>query len=191
MGDPTGAELFKVILEWIKAPWKIFAIIFLFSLTLIVVKPLFGTSMNAFITERWPWLISSCLISGFFLVVSAVEHYWYKPVADRRKNEREAQARKLRLEHILRTLKNDELGILRYYTPGFSTQAFSRDQKVVLNLVNKGILCGHSDQGEFMQHFSLTDDVTAYLAGNNFDSINAAIEKLKNLGPNDPAPGAH
>lgn len=179
MPDPTVAALFQAFLDWVKAPWKMFTILFVISLSALLAPRSWvqAIGMTAWATQFHPWLVLGCLFCGLFLAITGIEES-LKPRFARNKSKRETNEKYSRIERTLRALKADEIGKLGLYGVGHSTQNFFNSDGVVLNLVNKNILYRSTSAG-MSGSYCLTPDVTSYLAEKGQTTVSEAVEELK------------
>ncbi len=179
MSEPTWITLIQTILEWIKAPWKMFAIIFLvcMSALLIPISWLRAIHMDAWVQHYWTSLVLFSVFSGLFLAITGVEER-VKPILAQRRKKREADEKYKRLESTLKSLRADEVGVLTRFNAGNSTQDFHQTDGVIRNLALKGIVHLVNDTGYYIW-FSLTDDTLAFLTERGFQTIGEAVSVLK------------
>jgi hypothetical protein len=179
MSDASTAAIVQTILDWVKAPWKMFTILFLISaLALFAPKSwLEATNMNTWVQGHWALLVLICAFSGLFLLITVIEER-AKPVLARNKHKRETEEKYNKIERTLKSLQTDEIGPLGYFGGGHSTQGFNSFDAVPKSLANKGILKLIQQTG-IEASYSLTQDVIAFLAARDYDTIAIAIQRLQ------------
>lgn len=169
----------QVVLDWIKAPWKVFTVLFLISIAALLLPQKFTDSihMTSTITQFWPWIVFASSFFGLFLLITGVEEC-IKPLRARRKHKRETDEKYSKIERILKSLRNDEAVVLGYFGPGHSSQNLDISEGVPQHLVNKGILyC--SRKLDYVGTYSLTPAIEQYLADRKFQTVIEAIQALK------------
>jgi len=149
--ESTAVALCQTLVEWIKAPWRMFTRIFLIStFALFVPKSWLQTiGMTAWVQSHWTWLILASAFSGLFLIITGVEER-VKPILAGRRRKRETDEKYSKLKATLKSLRTDEVGILGFYSAGYSTRNFPRVEGVVQNLVNKRILYRSTDEADYV-----------------------------------------
>lgn len=179
MPEPSWIALFQTLLEWIKAPWKMFAIIFLICISALFAPNswLQAIHMAAWVQKYWALLVFFGSFSGLFLAITGIEER-VKPIGERRRRKRETDEKYSKLEATLKSLRADEVGILTRFNASSSTQDFHQTDGVIRNLAFKGVVHLVNDTGYFMS-FSLTDDAIAFLTDRGFQTISEAISVLK------------
>lgn len=174
----TWAAIAQIILDWIKTPWKVLAVIFVLC-TFALVAPtswIGAIGMTASVHSIWPWLVIGSAASGLLLVITGVEEL-AKPVFSRRKSRKETEEKYRRIEGTLKSLKSDEIGVLTRFNAGSSTEDFHPTDGISKNLALKGILRVVNDSG-FYVWYGLTEDIDAFLADRGFQTISEAIKSL-------------
>jgi Super-infection exclusion protein B len=174
------AALAQTILEWIKAPWKLLVVLFLIcSFALFSPKSwMQAMGIKVWVDAHWPLLVGLFAFAGIFSMITVAEEVVTKLIIQKRKDKRLADAKRKKLESVLRSVASDEINVLSQYSGGHSTLPFTREEGVVHNLVKKGILQCVNER-DFISSYSLTDQVMEYLEENHFPSISAAISKLR------------
>lgn len=179
----ASAAIAHVILDFIKAPWKLFVVIFVICvLALIIPNSWIETmGMTAWVAHFHPWIVIGFLFCGLSLIVTGIDE-WTKPARARLRHRRETEEKFRKLENTLKSLRMDEIGTLGVYGSGHSTQSFHNGHGIVNNLVNKGILYCASNKAEY-GGYCLTEDIVAYLDAKNFKTVAEAATKLQERTP--------
>lgn len=172
------AAVVQTVLEWIKAPWKMFTIIFVISIFALLAPEswLRAIHMADWINGHWAELFLCSAFSGLFLVITGIEKR-VQPILALRRHKHEINEKCDKIVRTLKSLKPDERGALTYFN-GHSTYSFHPDDSVIRNLEIKGIVRLVIDTN-YQISYSLGEDVLVFLEERGHSTIGEAIAKLK------------